>query len=160
MKLFKRENFEKTSKMFFELPAEAKYKVRRELSKNTFRGYYGSVSFKSCCVKYWSKKRVDAISWREERALKGTSNRPGVESTNGNPDIKEAFTWGPGLLRGSISTWYHGPNLIPDDIDQIQEIFDAYCAKMMQFGISLLQAFEDAFNIPGYLMTKFNQEKE
>ena len=53
--------------------------------------------------------------------------RPGVESTNGNPDIKETFAWGQGLLRGSISTWYHGPNLVPDDIDQIENVFDSYC---------------------------------
>ena len=42
IKIFRRENFEKTSKLFFDLPAEAKYKVRRELSKNVFRGYYGT----------------------------------------------------------------------------------------------------------------------
>ena len=92
--------------------------------------------------------------------MKGTSKRPGVESTNGNPDIKEAFAWGPGLLRGSISTWYHGPNLIPEDIDKMEEIFDAYCNNMKQFGLSLLQAFEDAFDISGHLMTKFSQERE
>ena len=40
--IFQRENFEKTSKLFFDLPIEAKNKVRRELSKNVFRGYYGT----------------------------------------------------------------------------------------------------------------------
>ena len=80
--------------------------------------------------------------------------------TNGNPDIKETFAWGQGFLRGSISTWYHGPNLIPDDLVQIQEVFDAYCSKMKEFGLSLLQAFEDAFDIPGHLVTKFSQEMD
>ena len=56
-----------------------------------------------------------------------TMKRPGVESTNGNPDIKETFAWGQDLLRGSIPTWYHGPNLVPDDFDQKQEVFDSYC---------------------------------
>ena len=88
----------------------------------------------------------------------GTSESPGVETTNGNPDIKETFAWGQGLLRGTKSTWYHGPNMIPDDLDQIQEVFDSYCSKMKDFGLSLLQAFEDAFDIPGYLVTKFSQE--
>lgn len=50
--------------------------------------------------------------------------------------------------------------MIPDDLDQIQEVFDSYCSKMKDFGLSLLQAFEDAFDIPGYLVTKFSQEME
>ena len=89
-----------------------------------------------------------------------TSGRPGVETTNGNPDIKETFAWGQGLLRGSISTWYHGPNLIPEDLDQLQEVFDIYCSKMKEFGLRLLQAFEDAFDIHGYLLNKFSQEMD
>ena len=31
---------------------------------------------------------------------------------------------------------------------------------MKEFGLSLLQAFEDAFDIPGHLVTKFSQEME
>ena len=89
-----------------------------------------------------------------------TIKRPGVEMTNGNPDIKETFAWGQGLLRGSISTWYHGPNLIPDDLTDIQNTFDSYCSKMKEIGLSLLQAFEDAFDIPGCLVTKFSQALE
>ena len=42
IEIFQREKFEKVSKLFFELPIEAKNKVRRELSKNVFRGYYGA----------------------------------------------------------------------------------------------------------------------
>ena len=38
---FLRQKFGKISKSFFDLPFEAKNKVRRELSKNVFRGYYG-----------------------------------------------------------------------------------------------------------------------
>ena len=51
---------------------------------------------------------------------------PGVESTNDKPDIKEAFTWGPALLRGSITTWYHGPNLIPSELNLFKETFVSY----------------------------------
>ena len=40
-----KENFENISKSFFDLPFESKNEVRRELSKKTFRGYYGSGSW-------------------------------------------------------------------------------------------------------------------
>ena len=57
IEIFPRENFEKTSKVFFDLPIEAKNKVRRELSKNVFRGYYGSVFTKNVKIAlvyhYW-----------------------------------------------------------------------------------------------------------
>ena len=57
IEIFPRENFEKTSKVFFDLPIEAKNKVRRELSENVFRGYYGSVFTKNVKIAlvyhYW-----------------------------------------------------------------------------------------------------------
>ena len=65
--------------------------------------------------------------WPGSLTQSETAKSPGVESTNGNPDIKETFAWGQGLLRGSISTWYHGPNLVPHDVDHIQEVLDSYC---------------------------------
>ena len=46
-----KENFEKMSKSFFDLPFEWKNEVRRELSKKTFRGYYGSGSCLKICAK-------------------------------------------------------------------------------------------------------------
>ena len=41
LKSSKRTKFEQISRSFFDLPLEAKNRVRRELSKNVFRGYYG-----------------------------------------------------------------------------------------------------------------------
>ena len=100
-----KEDFEKMSESFFDLPFASKNAVRRELNTKTFRGYYG----------------------------------PGVESTNDKPDIKEAFTWGPALLRGSITTWYHGPNLIPSELHLFKETFEAYCSKMSEISLVLLK---------------------
>ena len=154
LKSFKRTKFEQISKSFFDLPLEAKNRVRRELSRNVFRGYYG--------YGFLENSQKMSISKNEtiKEANSETIKRPGVESTNGNPDIKETFAWGQGLLRGSISTWYHGPNLIPDDLIDIQDTFDSYCSEMKQIGLSLLQAFEDAFDIPGCLVSKFSQALE
>ena len=115
-----KQKFEEISKSFFDLPFEAKNMVRRELSKNVFRGYYGK------CFQLFSKLSEEPF-WPGSLTQSETAKSPGVESTNGNPDIKETFAWGQGLLRGSISTWYHGPNLVPHEVDHIQEVFDSYC---------------------------------
>ena len=38
---------------------------------------------------------------------------PGDETTNGKPDIKEAFIWGAEIFGKDEETIYHNPNKIP-----------------------------------------------
>ena len=60
------------------------------------------------------------------------------------------MAWGP---MGQKTTLYHGPNKVPA-IAGFESLVDDYCNEMARIGMSLIDAFEVAFDLNG-LSQKF-----